>query len=98
MRASQLALVIQADTRGDIPSAFLVLAENLYILKTSDGCGMTDVTDVRKILEELAFSLAPQIAPPETGTVLPARNRLRLCSRGPKTLRQEQPRNWGDTT
>jgi hypothetical protein len=96
MRVSELALVIQKDSRRDISAALILTGEAIPVLKLADGTGVRDASDMRRLLEELAEALRPPID--ELPSVLPARDRLRLCSRGPKTLRPEQPRNWNETT
>lgn len=100
MTVSELALVIQHDSRRDISSALILLGEAIPLLKLSDGTGVKDASDMRKLLEELAEALNPPILLADTPTIasLPARDHLRLSGRGPKTLRPEQPRNWTETT
>ncbi|MGH9505268.1 MAG: hypothetical protein ACRD20_20635 [Terriglobales bacterium] len=98
MTVSELALVIQHDSRRDISAALVLTAEAIPVLKLSDGTGVRDASDFRKLLEELAEALNPPIVEAEFNSNLPARDHLRLSGRGSKTLRQEQPRNWNETT
>jgi hypothetical protein len=98
MTISELALVIQHDSRRDLSAALILFSDAIPVLKTSDGCGIKDPSDVRKALEELAEALNPPILEAQFPSNLPARDHLRVSERGPKTLRESQPRNWSETT
>jgi len=57
MTVSELALVIQKDSRRDISAALVLAAEALPILRLPDGRRIHDQIDFHDLLEQLAEAL-----------------------------------------
>lgn len=97
MRVSELALAIKHGARQDVSAALVLAGEAIHRIVLADGKRVTDASDMRAYLEELAEALNPPILEAEFPSQLPSRDHLRVSAE-PKTLRQEQPRNWDEAT